>query len=79
MCVHYLFSLENLRINFVAMKIIELLMGWCREEFAKKCKDGNEIDVDRGGFEAWRCMSKKVYSYVFKQLRIIWLYFSYFK
>nr|GMD00537.1 CBL-interacting protein kinase 18-like [Ipomoea batatas] len=29
------------------------------EEFVKKCKDGNAIDVDRGGFETWRCMSKK--------------------
>ncbi|VFQ77497.1 unnamed protein product [Cuscuta campestris] len=28
------------------------------EEFAKTCPDGDEIDVDRRGFETWRNMSK---------------------
>ncbi|RAL51324.1 hypothetical protein DM860_010826 [Cuscuta australis] len=28
------------------------------EQFAKTCHDGDEIDVDRRGFETWRNMSK---------------------
>ncbi|KAI3458442.1 hypothetical protein Pfo_015105 [Paulownia fortunei] len=29
------------------------------EEFIKTCKDGNEVEIDKKGFETWKTMSKE--------------------
>ncbi|KAL0452666.1 UNVERIFIED_CONTAM: hypothetical protein Slati_1244700 [Sesamum latifolium] len=34
-------------------------LAFCREEFIKTCKGGNEIEIDKKGCETWQNMSKE--------------------